>query len=176
GPMGGLVENLFEGNKDIAHGHYWRGVERMLPTAVKNAMKGMRYAAQGVNTLRGDPIITDPTAAEDILQALGFQPTRVATQWKINSAHYNYSDQITYRRQSLMNAFAMAVHEQDGDARTSVMGKIRDFNRKHRGAAITTDSLRKSLRGRAAYSARAENGVVLPKRIAAEVRADVGVF
>ncbi|MDN5939655.1 MAG: PLxRFG domain-containing protein, partial [Salinisphaera sp.] len=175
GPLGGLIKGMYVGTQDIAEGHTWRGVERMLPTAVKNGMKGLRFAHEGVNTMRGDPIITDPSTAENILQGLGFQPTRLAEQWRENSAVYNYKDQIINRRRSLMNAFAMTVYANDGEARTSVLRKIRAFNRKHPSAPISTDSLRRSLRGRAVYSARAEHGVVLPKRIAAEVRADVGV-
>ncbi|HET6631518.1 MAG TPA: PLxRFG domain-containing protein [Rhodanobacteraceae bacterium] len=176
GPLGGLVKNLYVGTDDVSKGHLWRGVERMLPTAVKNGMKAMRYAHEGANTLRGDPIIQDPSAAEDILQALGFQPTRLAEQWRQNSALMNYSQQVQDRRRSLMNAFAMAIHADDAEARSTVLRKIAEFNRHYPTAPVNAASLRRSLRGRASYSARAEGGIALPRRIAAKVKQDVGEF
>lgn len=41
---------------DRADGHFG-GVEAMLPIALRNVLKGTRYATEGANTLRGDPVM-----------------------------------------------------------------------------------------------------------------------
>ncbi|GEM_PF-506875 len=175
GPMGGMVKNWFIGQQYITQGHIWRGVERMIPTAAKSGMKALRYAAHGVNTLRGDPILEDPSAENALVQALGFTPTNLADQYRINSALYNYSDQIKNRRTSLMNAFAMAVHEHDDQARQVALKKIRSFNAKNPAIAITTKTLVQSLRQRARLSAQAEHGVVLSQRVRQMAQREAGI-
>lgn len=176
GPLGGITKNFYVGSQRVADGQVWRGVETMLPTFAKNGMKSLRYATQGVNTLRGDPIITDPSAAEDILQALGFRPTRLAEQQRVNSALYSYQQHIQDRRSSLMNAFALALRQEDNDARATVLAKIRAFNQKYPEIAVRPGNLRASLRARARYSQQATGGIALNRRLANRVRAEVGTY
>ncbi|MGG2103837.1 PLxRFG domain-containing protein [Stenotrophomonas sp. NRRL B-14846] len=60
GPLfGGMLVNTLRGLAQVQEGHTWRGVETMMPKAVKDGMKSVRYTTQGVNTLRGDPVIED---------------------------------------------------------------------------------------------------------------------
>ena len=175
GPLGGMVRNMYVGAQQYNQGHVWRGIETMMPTAAKNAMKAMRYASDGVNTLKGDPIVPDISVPEDLIQAMGFTPTRVADQMRINSALENYSQQIQSRRTSLMNAFAMATAAGDQDGQGDVLAKISDFNSTNPEIPISMIALRDSLRVRARNAAEADNGVTLNKRLAGAVRQAVGV-
>ena len=174
GPIGGIAKNLFVGTQQIGNGHVFRGVETMLPSFAKNALKSYRYAAEGVQTMRGDPIVPDVSAGESIVQALGFRPTRVADQQRINSALKNYEKDIQDRRQLLMNLFALSVHNQDGEARAEAMGKIQRFNAAYPEIAITPSSIRESLKRRARYSADADHGVFLQRKLAERVKDAVG--
>ena len=174
GPLGAMVKNMYVGAQQYNQGNVWRGVETMMPTAAKNAMKAMRYASDGVNTLKGDPIVPDISVPEDLIQAMGFTPTRVADQMRINSALENYSQQIQSRRTSLMNAFAMATAAGDQDGQSDVIGQIQDFNQANPEIAIKMSALRDSMRTRAQHSEQAVNGIVLNKRIASSVREAVG--
>ncbi|WP_333676735.1 PLxRFG domain-containing protein [Dyella sp.] len=175
GPLGAMVKNMYVGAQQYNQGNVWRGVETMMPTAAKNAMKAMRYANDGVNTLKGDPIVPDISVPEDLIQAMGFTPTRVADQMRLNSALENYSQQIQSRRTSLMNAFAMATAAGDQDGQSDVISKIQDFNQANPEIAIRMSALRDSMRTRAQHSEQAVNGIVLNKRIASSVREAVGV-
>ncbi len=175
GPIGAMTKNMFVGTQQINTGHTERGIETIMPTFIKNAMKSVRYASQGVNTLRGDPIVKDVSGPEQLIQALGFQPTKIAGQQRQNSALMTYSKFITNRRQNLMNAYAMAQQAGDEETRSAALQRIAKFNQTNPEARISMLTLRDSLRQRARISAQADNGVVLNRRIAARVRSEVGV-
>jgi hypothetical protein len=166
GPMGGITQNFYVAAEDIRRGHVERGVERMLPTTVKNSIKALRYAHEGVNSLRGDPIVPDVSGPEDFLQAIGFQPARVANQYRINTAEKNFTSEIRDRRINLLNAYAMAVKGGDDGDRGNALRKIRAFNQVHPEAAVTPKVIRASLRQRARQSARADHGIILNRRLA----------
>ena len=170
GPMGGIGKNWFVGNQQIRDGHVWRGIETMMPTFAKNAMKGYRYATQGVNTLRGDPIVADVPLTGTIVQALGFRPTKVAEQQRINSALMNYQQSIQDRRTGLLNAFALAIHAKDDDARRRALEKIRAFNKTYPEIPIDTATIRRSLSSRAQHSRNAVNGMPLNRRLAGRLQ------
>lgn len=175
GPLGGMIKNMYVGAQQFNQGHTERGIETMLPTFAKNAVKAVRYAKDGVNTLRGDPIVQDVGAAGDIIQALGFQPTKVAQQQRINNSLYTYQQFIQDRRQALINAYAMAQAAGDADGRTDTTEKIRAFNQKYPEIAIGMANLHNSLRQRARFSAEADNGIRLNKKLAGRLREAVGV-
>jgi hypothetical protein len=168
GPLGGIAKNMFVGSKQVADGNVWRGVETMLPKFAKDAMKATRFAHEGANTLRGDPILPDVSASDAFIQSLGFQPTKLFEQQRTNRALKNYEQEILDRRQTLMNAYAMAVRA--GDDRDTAMAKIHAFNANYPEIAIKAESIRQSLRARARYTANSENGIFVNRRLAPRLR------
>lgn len=174
GPMGGVLKNALVGKQLMDDGHLLRGVETVLPKAMKDAMRAARYAREGVNTLRGDPLVPDTGVRETLLQLIGFTPSKVADRYDTNRALKNYEQFIIDRRSHLIDAYAMAQRLGDNDARRETMSKIRGFNRANPEVAITFDTIRRSLGQRARYSARAEGGITLDRRLARRVREAVG--
>jgi hypothetical protein len=175
GPIGGIVNNFYVGSEDIRRGKLERGFERMLPTAVKNTLKSLRYAHEGVNSWRGDPIVPDVSTPEQFIQMLGFQPSRVAEQYRLNTAARNFTSEVGDRRSSLMNAYALAVKNGDGGDMGHALRNIAAFNRKYPQWPINGKVLRASLRQRARLSARAEHGVILNPRLAPMAREYAGI-
>lgn len=169
GPMGGVLKNVLVGKQQIDEGHTWRGVETMLPKGLKDIMKSIRYSSEGVNTLRGDPVVEDLSPWEVLLQANGFAPEKVSRQYETTRALKNYEQHILDRRKSLVNAFAMALRNGDASDRASVLRKIGDFNKANPELAITSSGLQQSIKNRARYSARAEAGIVLNPKLAARL-------
>ncbi|WP_414609728.1 PLxRFG domain-containing protein [Stenotrophomonas pavanii] len=169
GPMGGVLKNVLVGKQQVDEGHIMRGVETMLPKGLKDMIKAGRYATQGVNTLRGDPVVEDLSPWEVLLQANGFAPEKVSRQYETTRALKNYEQHILDRRKSLVNAFAMALRNGDGSDRASVLRKIGDFNKANPELAITSSGLQQSIKNRARYSARAEAGIVLNPKLAARL-------
>lgn len=174
GPMGSLVKNLYVGTKLIGDGHMERGLETIMPKPIKDTMKATRFAKEGVNTINGDPIIDDITGPEELMQVLGFTPTRLADQYKENSALRNYSQQIQEKRQALVNAFAIGVRMNDDDLRGAAIERIQAFNQVNPEIAISASSLRQSMVNRARASAETVHGVKLAKKVNAAVRQQVG--
>lgn len=172
GPLGGMAKNFFVGSKMVGDGNVERGIETMMPKFAKDAMKATRFAYDGANTLRGDPILPDVTGPEAFIQSIGFQPTRLFEQQQTNNALKNYEQEILDRRQTLMNAYAMAVRS--GDDKDTALAKIHAFNEQYPEIALKADAIRQSLRARAKYSAQSESGIFLNKKIASRVREDVG--
>lgn len=170
GPVGGIGKNLLVGKALMDEGHLLRGVETMLPKALKDGFKGFRYATQGVNNLRGDAVVDDLNAWQTLLQLNGFTPSEVAEQYQANRAAKNYEQAILSRRARLMDAFAMTTRLQDTAARAEVLEKIRRFNTANPELPITGYGLRRSTRDRMRYSARAEGGIVLDRRLARRAR------
>ncbi|MCD9088736.1 PLxRFG domain-containing protein [Stenotrophomonas sp. SY1] len=175
GPMGGVLKNVLVGTQQIGEGHTMRGVETMLPKGMKDVIKAGRYATQGVNTLRGDPVLEDVSLWQVLLQGSGFSPAQIAERYERNRALKNYEEHITGRRQSLMNAYAMAIRNGDAGDRAAVMEKILAFNKTNPEVAISSSSIRASMKSRARYSANAEGGIVLNPKLAARMRERVGL-
>ncbi len=174
GPMGGVLKNVLVGTQQIGEGHTMRGVETMLPKGLKDVIKAGRFATQGVNTLRGDPILEDVSPWQVLLQGAGFSPAEVAERYELNRALKNYEEHITSRRKSLMNAYAMAIRNGDASDREAVMEKIRQFNKTNPEVAISSAGIRASLKSRASYSAKAEAGIVINPKLAARLQERVG--
>lgn len=140
----------------------------------EDMIKAGRYATLGVNTLRGDPVLEDVSPWQVLLQGAGFSPAEVAERYERNRALKNYEEHITKRRQSLMNAYAMAIRNGDAADRVAVMEKVRAFNKANPELAISSDSIRASLKSRARYSAKAEAGIVINPKLAARLQERVG--
>jgi hypothetical protein len=173
GPMGGILKNVMVGKQLIDEGHLWRGVETMLPKAIKDPVKSIRYMSEGVNTLKGDPIMEDLSLGQTLLQLSGFTPSELSRKYDRNRTLKNYEDFVEKRRDHLMNAYAMAVRLGDADAIAAAWEQIGKFNQTWPQIAITPEVLRKSARTKAMNSARAEDGIVLNPKIAAAIRAQV---
>lgn len=174
GPMGGVLKNALVGKQLMDEGHLMRGVETVLPKALKDVLKAGRYATQGVSNLRGDALVEDLNVWQTLLQLNGFTPAEVAAQYDRNRSLKNYEQHILDRRGHLVDAYAMANRTGDDEGRRDVLDAIRAFNQANPEIPVTTSTIRRSLLSRAKYSEKAEGGIVLNRKIAARVREAVG--
>lgn len=69
-----IASNIFRGFNLMKQGETYRGIETMMPKAVKDPMKAFRYATEGATNLKGDTIVDDVGYGDVIRQALGFYP------------------------------------------------------------------------------------------------------
>ena len=175
GPLGGMIKNMYVGTQLFNEGHTERGIETMLPAAAANALKAVRYETQGVNSLKGDPIVPDVSVPQALIQAIGFTPTVVAEQRRVNNALENYQSEIQTRRATLMNAFALARLAGDDDGASDALEQIQAFNSKYPEVAISMNAMYESLRRRSDNSAHAENGINLNRKLAQNLKDQVGV-
>lgn len=174
GPMGGLVTNFFRGQQLMAEGHVWRGVETIMPKAIKDAMKSVRYVTDGVNNLRGDAIVEDLNVFESLAQIAGFSPASVASAYDYQRDIKGYEQYILDRRRALMDAFALAYRLGDIEGRDAVLAKMREFSAAYPALAITADGIRRSLMSRARYSQQADAGIIVDRRLRAGLEDRLG--
>lgn len=73
-----------------------------------------------------------------------------------------------------MDAFAMAHRLGDAEGQRETIARIRKFNSTNPEIAIDSGTIRRSLLSRVRYSANAESGIILNRKLAARVREEVG--
>ncbi|EOC7458123.1 PLxRFG domain-containing protein [Vibrio cholerae] len=166
--LGGIGVSWAQGLADISNDQFARGIERILPKAIKDVLKTARYINEGgVTTKNGDEIVSDLTVFELLGQASGFAIGRANLQYDENNAIKNYETFIVKRRQSLMNAYYAAYRLKDGEAMKSVMVKIRKFNQSQYGKRnpITTEGLQQSIKMKLRNISKTQNGIRLNPKL-----------
>ncbi|WP_027697245.1 PLxRFG domain-containing protein [Vibrio litoralis] len=163
GPVvGGIAYSFAQGLDYMSDGHYGRGAEKMLPKAGRDLLKTVRYMnEEGVMTKNGAPITDELSAASLVKQAIGFTPGEAVIQYDENNSLYNYKNQLSSRRSSLMNSYATAYRLGDEEARKEIMKKIKRWNSSKYGklSPITPKALNQSIRMRLRQKEQAVNGV-----------------
>lgn len=165
GPVVGIAINAARGVDLIADGHALRGVEAMVPKAARDVMKAERFQREGVLSLRGDPIIDDPSLLDAWVQALGFTPAPVAEAYERVNAMRRLQARVEERRSRLMADYYRAANEPDPRKRAEAViagiGEIAAWNQRFPDVAITADQLRASFRQRQRLSTQAVDGAVV---------------
>ena len=171
GPVLGVTLQMERGAQDINRGEIWRGVETMLPSSIKNVSKSARIAAAGgVETRRGDTIIDDLNLGEIGFQAMGFMPTRYSYELQKTSAKKRLDKALTAKAKKLTGRYFYAVRTGNvGEAR-KVMKDILAYNKRHPTAAISSDTLKRSVRSRFQVSRRMQSGVTYSRRNEERIR------
>jgi len=178
GPFGSTMKSIYRGTEDISRGNYERGIESMLPAAVRNAYKGLvRYPRDdGALTRRGDPIFTDMTLGDLGAQILGFAPVEYTRAQEQNMLFKRIDKAVNEKRSSLTKKLYIAERMGDFETADKIMDDIYKFNDKHPTAALSGKAIKKSLKSHAATSVNMHNGVVINKNMReaiAELKADL---
>ena len=150
-------------------------MEKLTPKAVRDGLKAMRYGREGVLTLKGDPVVDSANAWNMIGQAAGFAPFKVSEAYAQRSAKLGLQERINSRRSGLLNKYALAVTQNDGDGIREVVKEIAKFNQAYPEKPITTAGLRSSI---AARQRRARNvvlgGVALDQKLEGRIERELG--
>jgi hypothetical protein len=165
GPMFGIALSAGGGISAINSGHVERGIESMVPKAVKDMLRAVRYTNEGVVNWRGDALIDEVTELERFYQLIGFTPSRISEQYEQNRAIKGAEKRILLRRSLLLNRYALAVRLRDTQWRKEIDEDIRAFNKVNSSVAITNKTKLQSLSRRNEYSRRDSNGIIVSKRL-----------
>jgi hypothetical protein len=169
GPVYGVGKKFERGVTLIGEGHIERGVEQMLPSAIGNMLKGIRFATEGATTLRGDPIVSDVNAWNAGAQMFGFAPADYIAQQEINASLKGFERAVTKQQKSLLLNYYMAARQGDSEAVQDITQQMGEFNRKHPTLAISGDTLRKSMQAHAKASAQKYHGLTFNKKLLPEI-------
>jgi hypothetical protein len=79
GPTAGLALKFADGAGLISKGDYYKGVEQLLPNGVTNALRGARFATEGVTMRNGDVVLKpeEITMVDAAFQAVGLPTTTI---------------------------------------------------------------------------------------------------
>ena len=173
GPVLGVASRMERGLKLINEGYTERGVEQMLPSAMGNMLKAMRFGTEGANTLRGDPITGDLGYWNTFAQFFGFAPAEYTRQLEINSSLKNIERKTMEDRTKLLRNFYIATRNGDGQERASVLQKMLDFNKKHPTAAITPDTIDNSMAQHMRTTSEMYHGITINKSLRPELMRNI---
>lgn len=161
-----LAVNPTRAAKLFDEGQTERAFETLMPSALKNVMKGFRFATEGATTTNGIKIIDDPNAYNNFLQIFGFTNADLSEAYTRASSLKKYEKHILDRRTHLLDTYYLA--KSNGD--TEMMSKIRDDMRTYSskvpaGIKITEDTISRSTRGHKEREKQARDGVVISKKL-----------
>jgi len=148
----------------IANGEIGRGAERILPTAVGNALKTVRYNTDGMTNRYGAPIIEgDPSVYESFMQILGFSNIELSEAYTKSNALKGPERKLQKRRSQLLLQYFLAKQTGDTSGMKSIEKDIKRFNSKApRSFQLTPKVLNKSAEARAKKVRESTYGSYVP--------------
>ena len=168
GPAWSVASRAIEGFGEIMDGEVERGIESMMPGAIRNAYKGLyRYPRdEGILTRRGDPIYDDITGGDMLTQILGFPPVGYTREIEETSAAKGMESAARSKRQKLLKRLYVATRFGDFDAADKVMDEMNEFNDEEVVGVdpklfIDGDTIKRSMRRHMSTTTKMHNGVLL---------------
>jgi len=176
GPSYSAALSVQKGLGMIADGEAYRGFEAMTPGAIKNVMKGMRFAIDGATNRDGVPIVQDVNAYNVVMQMVGFTPADLAEAYARAGAKKEVEKKILERRTSLLDKLYAARQDGDLDGVQEVRESIRAFNQKNpeKNVRIEQSTMERSYRGHKQREKEMEDGVHLNRALKHRLNEDYG--
>ena len=173
GPALGIADRVQRGLSKISEGHIERGIEDLLPAFMANMLKATRYAAEGTQTLRGDPITGDVSAWNVAAQALGFAPADYTRQLEMNDRMKGMHDKAVKDSSNLKRKYYIASRVGDTEGMQDAKQKLLELGAKHPGLEITPGTINaaisKSMKAQKAATKDMRHGVRYSKKMLKEI-------
>lgn len=121
GPFGGLTLKAADGISLMGQGNYYKGLEQLMPTGVANAMKGYRFATEGVTSRADDVLIPaeDISFAEAFMAGIGLPTKQLTDKQFLQNAKFEYEKFYNDKASEIKRAYVRAYRSGVGlsDAR-----------------------------------------------------------
>jgi hypothetical protein len=170
GPTVGLAINAAEAVKLYNEGHADRAIEMLAPAFIKQPLVAARYANEGVNTLRGDPLLEEVGPFYLFMQSLGLRSAELAEIQFYNITIKGQEQAILKERQNLLNLYALAFMANDADTVDKAYDKIDKFNSKNPTVFIPAESMSKSITERLKKSSQTDHGLYIDPKLEGVLR------
>jgi len=144
GPVYGIATKIDRGLKMMREGEVMRGIETAAPTAIGNLFRAFRFATEGANTLRGDPIVGDIGASNVFAQVFGFAPADYNKQLEINAVVKGIDKYVNENATRLRRQYNIAGRTYDMEGQMDVREKLEKLYAKHPSLGNLEESLTKS--------------------------------
>lgn len=137
GPFfGGLAPKFIDGAGMIAKGEYYKGLELLAPNGIGNAMKGLRYANEGISMRNGDVVLKpeEISMLDAAFQAVGLPTTTITGRQYAQRTMAEFDKFYSDRAAEIKGAYVNASREGDtegmADARQEWQ-KLQDSRRRN---------------------------------------------
>ena len=168
GPTVGMLFSWIDAGKFVMEGQYERAFEKAMPALVSKPLTANRLANEGATTPGGVPLVKDITAWEVALQAIGFQPERVAQAQQANMEVTEAKVRIENERASILDRLWMERNNPEGTR--MAYEEVFEFNAKHPGYPIKGQQIMDSMREHQMNVLEAEiYGAKMPKGLFLEL-------
>jgi hypothetical protein len=166
GPALSSAKRILRGAKDLYDGQLMRGTESLLPAGVANAYKTVPFLGrisreEGYRSRRGDIIYDDVNVLERAGQFLGFAPTGYMLEQERNNIIKGIDTAISKKRSKLLKQYYVAKRTGDLSGMRKARREMREFSKKHREAAITAETIDRSMKQHVKTSLEMYNGIRL---------------
>jgi hypothetical protein len=169
GPAYGVADRLQQGVKLISEGETERGLERMAPSGIANLFKGVRFATEGANTLRGDPITGEISTGNAFAQMFGLAPAEYTRQLEINASAKNIEKRALKERTKLLRDYYVAARVGDSEGMGEAVDGMLKFSKQHPSYGITGETIKNSMAQHMKTSQEMYHGVTLNKKLRPEL-------
>ena len=171
GPLYGVASKVERGVGLWRDGHITRGLEQILPSALGNPLKAIRFYTEGASTLRGDPITGDVSAWSAGAQAFGFSPADYQRQNELSSRLKEVDKRVVKSESNLLQQYYTAGRLSDFEGQAEIKEELRDLFRKHSGLGSLQDTMNKSMEAHKKTSQKmvALHGITVSEKLRREL-------
>lgn len=170
GPVVTGGSNVLMGLSKIADGNTMKGLEQMSPAMTKGFIKAADLADNGFTDSKGNKLPMEATTWDTVVQAVGFTPTKLATQREAQQGVSAIGTALKTRQHVLANQFVAAVEAGDVAGRLKVMDEARAFMQENPGMRVDFAGAMKRRAQEAAVARATGTGVEVPIRQLAAAR------
>ena len=165
GPTALIYRNVDKAMDLQEQGHTYRAIETLLPVAVKNPMKALRYDMEGVLNRNGVPIVEDISFFNKLMQLIGWSPYELAQQYRRNELISKKEKRVLDRKEKLKRLYFYAVYAGDTEEEDRVQKLIDEYNDgdlvQKSGNTLSSPALNKSYTTRLRRMNESTNGLYI---------------
>lgn len=170
GPIYGIASRIYRGVGLINEGELERGVESIMPVSIASGLKAMRFATEGANTMRGDPIIGDVGPWNIAAQFLGFTPAEYTRQLEQNSMLKGIEKAVVQDRSKLLKRMYISDRMGDPDGYDQAYADLQTLYDRHPDLGNMEETIRRSMAQHERTSQNMYHGIPLNKKLEDELR------
>lgn len=113
----GMVANQVDGLGLMMSGDWYKGLERMMPKGVGDAMKAYRISNEGMTRRNGDVVLPaeEVTGVDTLLQAIGISPIEQARVYERQQVIRDQDQRFKDRAQRITQDYVRAMREGDSE-------------------------------------------------------------
>lgn len=141
--VGGLMPKWADAVGTAKQGDYYKALEKVLPGAIGNAIKGTRFAVDGVTTTRGVQAMSadEITWVDGLFQAVGLPTSTIADRNFRSGAEYKASRFFDEKVSQVKKDYIEAFQDNDTDAMAEARQEWLDMQATRKRLGLTVQPL-----------------------------------